>query len=161
MGSHCKAVALAALIATTTTALADTAPAPEFGGQDVTALADRQHVATDCKVDWQAKDGKRYCFASDASKAAFLKAPDETLDKATDMVAAADVAHVGTAMEKFSSEDAAALDKVQDLGLVERNFNGAGSDVVCSRVDVGKLCVHPYSLSRHKKAQPEGRACCC
>ena len=107
MGSHYTVVAVAALLVTALPAAAD--PAPEFGGQDVTALADRQHVATDCHVDWRAKDGRRYCFASEASKAVFLKTPDETLDKATDMVAAADVAHVGSAMEKFSSDDASAL----------------------------------------------------
>ena len=98
----------------------------------------------DCKVDWQAKDGKRYCFASDASKAAFLKAPDETLDKATDMVAAADVAHVGTAMEKFSSEDATALvedrikaaaDKAGGVYVVEDRVNGTSLPLVYDGVD--------------------------
>lgn len=88
-------------------AVAADKPAPEFGGQDAMALVDRQRVDTDCKIDWVAKSGKRYCFSNDGAKAAFLKTPDENIDKATDMLAAGNVASVTKAMDPFSSDDAA------------------------------------------------------
>ena len=45
-------------------------------------LASGQVVKTDCSVNWTAPDGKVYCFSTEASKEAFLKNPDENIQKA-------------------------------------------------------------------------------
>ena len=37
---------------------------------------------TDCSVNWTGSDGKVYCFSTEASKEAFLKSPDENIQKA-------------------------------------------------------------------------------
>ncbi len=44
------------------------------------------------------------------------------------------------------AKDAAAAHQVQDLGLVQRHFNGAGADVVGGCADLSKLCVHSVLL---------------
>jgi hypothetical protein len=43
------------------------------------------------------------------------------------------------------SEWAGAAANVEDLGLIQRNFNGARPDEVCCRVDICKGCVHGFS----------------
>ena len=63
----------------------------EFGGQCAEGLAEGRHVVTDCAVNWKDKDGKTYCFSSDAAKATFLKSPAEWLDWARAFVAGSTV----------------------------------------------------------------------
>ena len=46
-----------------------------FGNDDVVALAQGKHVATDCSVPWIGGDGNTYCFKDIASREAFLHAP--------------------------------------------------------------------------------------
>ena len=51
-------------------------------------LASGQMVKTDCSVNWTGSDGKVYCFSSEASKEAFLKSPDENIQKAKEFFVA-------------------------------------------------------------------------
>jgi YHS domain-containing protein len=81
----------------------------EFGGQCTEGLAEGKHVMTDCSVTWKDKDGKTYCFANDAAKAAFLKSPAESLDRARAFIAASNVESTEKAMENFDSTDAEKL----------------------------------------------------
>ena len=81
----------------------------EFGGQCAEGLAEGKHVMTDCSVTWKDKDGKTYCFSNDAAKAAFLKNPAESLDRARTFIAASNVETTEKAMENFDSSDAEKL----------------------------------------------------
>ena len=58
------------------------APKGEFDDSSAMGLASGQVVKTDCSVNWTAPDGKIYCFSTEASKEAFLKSPDENIQKA-------------------------------------------------------------------------------
>ena len=49
--------------------------AKPFGNDDVVALAQGKHVATDCSVPWIGGDGNTYCFQNVASRETFLHAP--------------------------------------------------------------------------------------
>jgi YHS domain-containing protein len=91
---------------------ADAAISPdkaEFGGQCAEGLAEGKHVMTDCSVNWKDKDGKVYCFSSDAAKTAFLKTPAESLERARAFIAASNVDTTEKAMENFDSNDAEKL----------------------------------------------------
>jgi hypothetical protein len=81
----------------------------EFGGQDAEGLATGRHVMTDCSINWADKDGKTYCFATDAARTAFLKDPAEALDRARTFIAASNVESTEKAMENFDSSDAEKL----------------------------------------------------
>jgi hypothetical protein len=78
----------------------------EFGGQCATALAEGRHVVTDCKTAWTDKDGKLYCFSSDAARKSFLENPVENLQRARDFMAAGSVESTEKAMEDFTGSDA-------------------------------------------------------
>jgi YHS domain-containing protein len=104
---------------------ADAAISPdkaEFGGQCTEGLAEGRHVTTDCSITWKDKDGKVYCFSSDAAKAAFLKNPDESLERARTFVAASNVQSTEQAMENFDSNDAQKL--VDDHVKAKMQANG-------------------------------------
>ena len=75
----------------------------EFGGQCAEGLAEGKHVMTDCSVNWKDKDGKTYCFSNDAAKAAFLKNPAESLDRARTFIAASNVESTEKAMENVNT----------------------------------------------------------
>ena len=64
------------------------APKGEFNDSCAMGLASGQVVKTDCSVNWTAPDGKVYCFSTEASKAAFLKSPDENIQKAKEFFVA-------------------------------------------------------------------------
>ena len=83
--------------------------AAEFGGQCPEALAEGQHVMTDCSVTWTDKDGKLFCFSTQAAKTSFLSNPTEKLARAREFVAASNVESTETAMQSFTSSDAEAL----------------------------------------------------
>ena len=55
-------------------------------------LASGQVVMTDCSVNWAGSDGKVYCFSTEASKEAFLKSPDENIQKAKEFLLATHLA---------------------------------------------------------------------
>jgi hypothetical protein len=81
----------------------------EFGGQCPEALSEGQHVMTNCTVTWTGKDGKLYCFSTEAAKASFLKSPAEKLARARELVAASSVESTEKAMEAFTGSDAESL----------------------------------------------------
>ena len=66
------------------------APKGEFDDSCAMGLASGQVVKTDCSVNWTAPDGKVYCFSTEASKEAFLKNPDENMQKAREFFLAKD-----------------------------------------------------------------------
>jgi YHS domain-containing protein len=94
----------------TAAALAADSPSPpsqaQFGGQCAEGLAQGRHVVTDCSVTWTDKDGKVYCFSSEASKKAFLANPTQNLQKARDFIAASSVESTEKAMQDFDGGDA-------------------------------------------------------
>ena len=87
----------------------------QFGGQCTEGLASGRHVMTNCAITWTDKDGKVYCFSSDAAKKAFLENPSANLQKARDFIAASSVDSTEKAMQYFDSGDAETLVK----GLIE------------------------------------------
>jgi len=84
-------------------------PQAEFGGQCPEALAEGQHVMTNCSVTWTDKDGKLFCFSTEAAKKSFLTNPTEKLQRAREFVAASNVESTETAMQSFTGSDAEAL----------------------------------------------------
>jgi len=89
------------------------APGPQvqFGGQCAEALAEGQHVMTKCAVTWTDKDGKVYCFNSEAARKTFLQDPAQNLQKARDFYAASSTESTEKAMQSFDSGDAETLVK--------------------------------------------------
>ena len=73
------------------------APKGEFDDSCAMGLASGQLVKTDCSVNWTAPDGKVYCFSSEDSKTAFLKNPDENIQKAKEFLLAKHLAEDNTA----------------------------------------------------------------
>ena len=65
-----------------------TAPKGEFDDLCAIGLTSGQTVKTDCSVNWTAPDGEIYCFSTEASKEAFLKNPDENIQKAKEFLVA-------------------------------------------------------------------------
>jgi YHS domain-containing protein len=83
----------------------------EFGGQCPEALSEGQHIATNCAVTWTGKDGKTYCFSTEAAKQSFLQSPDEKLQRAREFMAASNVESTEHAMQDFTGTDAEAVVK--------------------------------------------------
>jgi YHS domain-containing protein len=81
----------------------------QFGGQCTQGLAQGRHVMTNCALTWTDKDGKVYCFSSDAAKKSFLESPSENLQKAQDFIAASSVESTEKVMQYFDSGDAETL----------------------------------------------------
>ena len=82
---------------------------PEFGGQCAEGLAEGKHVMTNCAITWTDKDGKVYCFSSEAAKKSFLENPSANLQKARDFFAASSVESTEKAMQNFTGCDAAQI----------------------------------------------------
>ncbi len=82
-------------------------PEGEFDNSCTMGLASGQVVKTDCSVNWTAPDGKVYCFSTEASKAAFLKNPDENVQKAKEFFLAKDLAQDKANAPAASGESAA------------------------------------------------------
>ena len=101
---------------------APAAVAPEFGGQCLEGLAEGQHVATNCAVTWTDKDGRKYCFSSEAAKKLFLQNPAENLQKARDFLAAGSVEDTEKAMQEFTGADAEKV--VKDLIETQSKAHG-------------------------------------
>lgn len=78
----------------------------QFGGQCAEGLATGRHVMTNCSVTWTDKDGKLYCFSSDAAKTEFLKDPQGNLERARSFIAASNLQSTEEAMQNFDSNDA-------------------------------------------------------
>jgi YHS domain-containing protein len=103
-----------------TLALAEDNP-PEFGGQCTEGLAEGKHVPTNCAITWKDKDGKTYCFSSDASKKSFLENPSANLQKAHDFFAASSIESTEKAMQNFTGSDAAQVATDQIDAKVKAN----------------------------------------
>jgi YHS domain-containing protein len=86
-------------------------PQAEFSGQCAEALAEGQHVMTNCTTRWTDKDGKTYCFSNEGAKKTFLRSPAENLQRAQAFAAASNVESTERAMQDFSGSDAEALVK--------------------------------------------------
>jgi YHS domain-containing protein len=111
-------------LATLGTAAAGSAIDPsqaEFGGQCPEALSEGQHVMTNCAVTWTGKDGKTYCFSTEAAKKSFLQSPDEKLERAREFMAASNVESTETAMQAFTGSDAETLVKDTIEGQLKAN----------------------------------------
>jgi YHS domain-containing protein len=93
----------------------------EFDDSCTMGLASGQMVKTDCSVSWTDSDGKVYCFSSEASKEAFLKAPGENLKKARDFVDSKKTA-AASGSKSFGEED---VNKRVDEVIAERSKDGA------------------------------------
>ena len=78
---------------------------PEFGGYCAMGLVKHQRIKTDCTANWTSKEGKLYCFSSEAAKSEFLTTADENIQRATDNYAATDIVDTANEMGKFSSDD--------------------------------------------------------
>ena len=97
-------------------------------------LASGQLVKTNCSVNWTAPDGKVYCFSSEESKTAFLKNPDENIQKAKEFLLATHLAEDNTAApaaptasgqkpsKAFTEED---VDKRVQEVIAERSKDGS------------------------------------
>jgi YHS domain-containing protein len=120
LGARAILLSLAALGAAASHAAIDPSQA-EFGGQCPEALSEGQHIMTSCAVTWTGKDGKTYCFSTEAAKASFLKSPDEKLERAREFMAASNVESTETAMQAFTGSDAEALVKDTIDGQLKAN----------------------------------------
>ena len=83
------------------------APKGEFDDSCAMGLASGQVVKTDCSVNWTAPDGKVYCFSTEASKEAFLKNPDENIQKAKEFLLATHLAEYNSAASAAPAATAA------------------------------------------------------
>lgn len=54
----------------------------EFDGEDPIGLASRQHIPTDCAINWKDEAGKTYCFSSSMSSMLFQDERATILPKA-------------------------------------------------------------------------------
>ena len=128
LASLSRAAPLATLLAFVlpTVALAADSPAAlspvQFGGQCVEGLAEGRHVMTNCALTWKDKDGKVYCFSSDAARKSFLENPAAKLQQARDFIAASSVESTEKAMQSFDSGDAETLVKA----LIEERSRANG-----------------------------------
>ena len=111
LGAAIAAAAAPAAAPAPAAASAAVAPASpyQFGGQCVEGLSMSRHVMTNCTVTWTDKDGKVYCFSSDAARKSFLESPTENLQKAQDFIAASSVESTEKIMQYFDSGDAATV----------------------------------------------------
>ena len=106
----------------------------QFDDSCAMGLASGQLVKTNCSVNWTAPDGKVYCFSSEESKTAFLKNPDENIQKAKEFLLATHLAEDNTAApaapaasghkpsKAFTEEE---VDKRVQEVIAERSKDGA------------------------------------
>jgi YHS domain-containing protein len=143
------AIAVAFCCLAVGSARAEDAAKGEFDNACVMGLASGKTVKTDCSVNWTAPDGKVYCFSTEESKTAFLKNPDENIQKAKEFVLAKDLAK--DAASPAASEQPAA----EEGGLVkptkeftEDDVNKALADVLAKRSKDGVLVFHDPKLDQ-------------
>ena len=97
-------------------------PAVQFGGQCAEGLAAGRHVMTNCSIQWTDRDGKTYCFASDAAKKSFVENPVDHLHRARDFIAASGIESTEKAMQYFEGSDA----ETQVLGAINAQLKANG-----------------------------------
>jgi YHS domain-containing protein len=152
LASIARATAIAVALCFAAPAAAVDQPSPaatpaathgEFDDLSAMDLASGQTVKTDCSVNWTAPDGKAYCFSTEASKEAFLKNPNENIQKAKEFFLAKDLA----------KESGAASGQPEESGLVkptkeftEDDVNKSLADVIAKRSKDGVFVFHDPKL---------------
>ena len=113
-------------------------PKGEFDDSCAMGLASGQVVKTDCSVNWTAPDGKVYCFSTEASKAAFLKNPDENIQKAKEFF-------LPDLQDKPRSRAPAGAAQQAGKAFTEDDVN-AGEEVMDARTKDGTFVFHDPKL---------------
>ncbi|MBC8012674.1 MAG: hypothetical protein H7X74_01080, partial [Methyloceanibacter sp.] len=114
------------------------APKSEFDNSCTMGLASGQVVKTDCSVNWTAADGKVYCFSTEASKEAFLKNPDENIQKAKEFLLAAAPAASGQPIAEKASKPS--------KEFTEEDVNKRVAEVIAERSKDGAFVFHDPKL---------------
>jgi YHS domain-containing protein len=154
------AVALCLSVALIPAMAADEPPAPasaitptpaatsnsEFDNSCAMSLASGQIVKTDCSVNWTAPDGKVYCFSTEASKEAFLKNPDENIQKAREFFLAKDLTKDNAAAPAASGQPTAAAAAKPSKEFTEEDVNKRVDEVIAERSKDGAFVFHDPKL---------------
>jgi YHS domain-containing protein len=119
-------------------------PKGEFNDSCAMGLASGQVVKTDCSVNWTAPDGKVYCFSTEASKEAFLKNPDENMQKAHEFFLAKD--NSATAPAKPSEESVLPPASGPTKSFTEDDVNKRVAEVIAERSKDGAFVFHDPKL---------------
>jgi YHS domain-containing protein len=106
-------------------------------------LASGQLVKTDCSVNWTAPDGKIYCFSTEGSKQAFLKNPDENIQKAREFLLAKDQSAQAAPPAGEAASPAA---KGPSKEFTEEDVNAAVKKTVDERSKDGVFVFHDPKL---------------
>jgi YHS domain-containing protein len=121
-------------------------PKGEFDDSCAMGLASGQVVKTDCSVNWTAPDGKVYCFSTEASKAAFLKNPDENIQKAKEFFLAKDLTKDNAAAPAASGQPTAAAAAKPSKEFTEEDVNKRVDEVIAQRSKDGAFVFHDPKL---------------
>ena len=105
-------------------------------------LASGQLVKTNCSVNWTAPDGKVYCFSSEELKTAFLKNPDENIQKAKEFLLATHLAEDNTA----APAAAAASGHKPSKAFTEEEVDKRVQEVIAERSKDGAFVFHDPKL---------------
>ena len=124
------------------------APKGEFDDSCAMGLASGQVVKTDCSVNWTAPDGKVYCFSTEASKAAFLKNPDENIQKAKEFLLAKHLAEDNTAAPAApaASGQPTAEAASPSKAFTEEDVDKRVQEVIAERTKDGAFVFHDPKL---------------
>jgi YHS domain-containing protein len=117
----------------------------EFANECAMSLASGQEVRTDCSVSWTAPDGKIYCFSTEGSKQAFLKNPDENIQKAREFFLAKDQSAQAA---PTTAETAAPAAKGPSKEFTEEDVNAAVKKTVDERSKDGVFVFHDPKLDQ-------------
>jgi YHS domain-containing protein len=115
----------------------------EFSNECAMGLASGQEVKTDCSVNWTAPDGKVYRFSTEGSKKAFLKDPDENIQRAREFFLANDQS---TQAAPPAGETAAPAAKGPSKEFTEDDVNAAVKKTVDERSKDGVFVFHDPKL---------------
>jgi YHS domain-containing protein len=144
------AIAVAFCCLAVGSARAEDAAKGEFDNACVMGLASGQTVKTDCSINWTAPDGKVYCFSTEESKTAFLKNPDENIQKAKEFILAKDLAKdnapTPTTSEQPAAEEGGLVKPTKDF--TEDDVNKALADVLAKRSKDGVFVFHDPKLDQ-------------
>jgi len=145
-------LALAILIAPVQPTLAGS---PEFGGVCAMGLVEGKRIKTNCKVSWtNDKDDKTYCFATEDSKAVFLKDAERNVQKAVEHFAMAEADRTANDMGRFTADDVTAFiqdhiaktaDKTSGLFSVNDSMLGQTLTLKLDKVDFVRT-LHGYGF---------------
>jgi YHS domain-containing protein len=119
----------------------------ESDNNSVMDLASGQVVTTDCSVNWTATDGKVYCFSTPEAKDAFLKSPQENIQKAREFYIAKDLAKDSAAQgASAAAAPAAAASTGPVKEFTEDDVNAAVKKTIDERSKDGAFVFHDPKL---------------